>query len=134
MLNVRISISRETVNTLQEKLQQAYRAGDASLVKRVTALLRISRHEPAEAICQELGGSLSSVYHWLRKLMYDGVNGLEVRWRGGRHRKLTKTQKARLCALLKAGSLAAGFTSACWNAALIQELIAREFGVLYNVQ
>ncbi len=57
-----------------------------------------------------------------------------MRWRGGRRRKLNKTQKGRLCALIKAGPLAAGFRSACWNTAMIQELIQREFGVLYNVR
>ncbi len=78
MLSLRISIGSETVKALQAKLQQAYRAGDAGLVKRVTALLRISRHEPAEVICQELGCSQSSWYDWLKKVVYEGVDRLEV--------------------------------------------------------
>jgi transposase len=81
----------------------------------------------------ELGCSVASIYLWLKHLMYEGSASLKVRWGGGRHSKLSKTQKVRLCELIKAGSLAAGFTSACWNAAMIQELIQREFGVLYNV-
>lgn len=133
MLNVRIGISKETVKALEESLRQAYRAGDAGLVKRVTALLRLSRHEAAVAIAAELGCRVSSIYEWLKKLIYEGVAGLKVRWRGGRHSKLSKTQKARLSELIKGGSLAAGFTSACWNAAMLQELIEREFKVLYNV-
>jgi transposase len=118
---------------LQAKLRQAYRAGDVGLVKRISALLRISRHESAEMISQELDCSVSSVYDWFKKLVYEGVDRLEVRWRGGRRSKLSKTQKSRLSVLIKAGPLAAGFTSACWNAAMIQELVHREFGVLYNV-
>ncbi len=133
MLNVSIRIDGETVKALQAKLRQAYRAGDVGLVKRVTALLRISRHEPADVISHELDCSVTSLYDWLKKLVYEGEDRLEVRWRGGRPSKLSKRQKARLCTLIKAGSLAAGFKSACWNAALIQELIQREFGVLYNV-
>jgi transposase len=133
LLNVRIGIEGETVKALQAKLRQAYRAGDVGLVRRVTAMLRISQHESAEVISQALDGSGSSVYDWFKKLVYEGVARLEVRWRGGRRSKLSKTQKSRLRDLLKAGSLAAGLTSACWNAALIQELIQREFGVLYNV-
>ena len=133
MLNVSLAISRETVKALQETLQKAYRAGDAALVKRVTALLRLARQEGAAVIAHELGCSESSIYEWLKKLVYDGVDGLKVRWRGGRPSKLTKTQKARLCELIKAGSLAAGFRCACWNAAMIQELIDHEVGVLYNV-
>ncbi len=133
MLNVRIGIDGETVKALQAKLRQAYRAGDVGLVKRVTALLRISHHESAAVISRELDCSASSVYDWFKKLVYEGVDRLEVRWRGGRPSKLSKTQKGRLRALIKAGPLAAGFRSACWNAAMIQELIQREFGVLYNV-
>jgi transposase len=133
MLNLSIGISVETVKTLEETLRQAYRAGDAKLVKRVTALLGISRHESARWMAAELGCSVASIYLWLKHLLYEGPAGLRIRWGGGRHSKLSKTQKARLCELIKAGSLAAGFTGACWNAAMLQELIQREFGVLYNV-
>ena len=133
LLNVRIGIDRETVKALQVKLQQAYRAGDVGLVRRITALLRLSQGESAKRISQELDCSMSSIYDWLKKLVYEGVERLEVHWRGGRRSKLSKSQKAQLCALLKAGPLAVGFRSACWNATMIQELIQREFGVLYNV-
>jgi transposase len=133
MLNLRIGISAETVKALQAKLRQGYRAGDAALVKRVTALLRLSRHEPAAVIAAEVGCSVASIYTWLKRLVYEGVDSLTVTWRGGRRSRLTKTQKTRLCELLRAGSLAAGFTSACWNAAMLQALIEREFGVVYNV-
>jgi transposase len=133
MLNLRIGISKETVKALAETLRQAYRAGDAKLVKRVTALVRLSRKESAAAIADELGCSESSIYEWLKKLMYEGVNGLKVTWRGGRPSKLSKQQKVRLCELINAGPLAAGFASACWNTAMIQQVINDEFGVLYNV-
>lgn len=133
MLNLSIGISWETVKALEETLRQAYRAGDAKLVQRVTALLGISRQESARWKAAELGCSVASIDVWLKHLMYEGPAGLKVRWHGGRRSKLSTTQKGRLCELIKAGSLAAGFTSACWNAALLQELIRREFGVLYNV-
>jgi len=133
MLNISIGISVETVKVLEETLRQAYRAGDAKLVQRVTALIGIGRHESARWMAAELGCSVASIYLWLKHLLYEGPAGLKVKWHGGRHSKLSKTQKARLCELIKAGALAAGFTSACWNAAMLQELIQREFGVLYNV-
>jgi len=133
MLNLSIGISRETVKALGELLRQAYRAGDAKLVKRASALLRLSRKEPADSIADELGCSVSSLYAWFKMLVYEGVSGLKVNWRGGRPSRLSKQQKAQLVELLKAGPKAAGFQSGCWNAAMIQHLIEREFGVLYNV-
>ncbi len=122
MLNIRLKLSVETVEKLEDTLRQAYRAGDAKLVQRVTALIRLSRREAASAIGAELGCSVGSIYAWLKSLVYEGLTGLKVKWRGGRKSKLSKTQKARLCALIKAGSLAAGYTSACWNAAMLQAL------------
>src|SRR3972149_5961881 len=103
------------------------------MVKRATALLRLSRKESADIIAQEVGCSVASIYAWFKKLVYEGVVGLKVMWRGGRHSRLSKAQKARLVELIKAGTKAAGFKSGCWNAPMIQELIERECGVLYNV-
>lgn len=133
MLNIRIGISQETVKALEGTLRQAYRAGDAAMVKRATAMLRLSRKESAVCIAAELGCSVASIYEWLKKLVYDGVGGLKITWRGGRPSKLSKHQKVRLCAILTAGPLAAGFASACWNTAMIQQVIDDEFGVLSNV-
>ncbi len=75
MLNVRIGIDGETVKALQATLRQAYRAGDVGLVKRLTALLRISRHEAAAVISQELDCSMSSLYDGFKKLVYEGWIG-----------------------------------------------------------
>lgn len=52
----------------------------------------------------------------------------------GRPAKLPPTQKQRLPALVGAEPEAAGSPTGCWNSAIVQELIAREFGVLYRVQ
>ena len=62
-----------------------------------------------------------------------GPAGLRVRWRGGRPAKLTATQRQRLAEIVTAGPAAAGFATGCWHALLIQQVIEREFGVLYNV-
>ena len=50
----------------------------------------------------------------------------------GRPPKLTASQKQRLCELISAGPEAAGYATGCWNSALIQDLIQREFARLYN--
>jgi transposase len=133
MLNARILISKETVKDLIKALQQAYKAGDAKLVRRLAALLSLSRGEKVDEIAQTLGIAPSSVYEWLKRLMVEGVTGLKPCWKGGRPGKLTPSQKKRLAELIDAGPQAAGFRSACWNSAMIQELIRREFGTLYNV-
>jgi transposase len=133
MLNARILISKETVNELIKALHRAYKAGDVKLVRRISALVSLSRGEKVSEIAGILGIAPSSVYEWLKQLMVAGVAGLKPYWKGGRPAKLTPSQRKRLAELIDAGPQAAGFRSACWNSAMIQEIILREFGKLYNV-
>lgn len=133
MLNARILISKETVKELVQALHRAYKAGDAKMVQRVTALLNMSKGEKVSDIAMTLGIAPSSVYEWLKRLMVEGIAGLKANWKGGRPAKLTPNQRKRLVELMEAGPQAAGFHSACWNSAMIQALIQREFGQLYNV-
>jgi transposase len=133
MLNARILISKETVNELVQALQRAYKAGDAKMVRRISALLSISKGEKTGDIAATLGIAPSSVYEWLKRLMSEGIAGLKPNWKGGRPAKLTPNQRQRLVEMIDVGPQAAGFHSACWNSAMIQALIQREFGRLYNV-
>jgi transposase len=134
MSTVSIRITTETRKALEATLSRAFKAGDLGMVKRATALLGIAREEPVTLIAQGVGVSPSTVYAWLRSFLLEGVAGLRVKWRGGRPRKLTKTQRERLAAIIEAGPEAAGFPTGCWHALLIQQVIQREFGVTYNVQ
>jgi transposase len=134
MTEVRIRISSETRKQVAEVLRRAFRAGDLPLIKRMTALLAIGRGEPITGIAEGLGVSPSTVYTWLHQFLTQGVEGLQVHWRGGRPAKLTATQRDRLQEIVRAGPEAAGFPTGCWHALLIQQVIAREFGVTYNVQ
>lgn len=133
MLNARILISKETVNELVQALQRAYKAGDAKMVRRITARLNMSKGEKVSEIAVTLSVAPSRVYEWLKRLMIEGVAGLKPNWKGGRPAKLTPNQRQRLGDLIDAGPQAAGFRSACWNSVMIQELILREFGKLYNI-
>ena len=116
-----------------ELLHQAYRAGDVRLIRRASALLALSDGQPVSSVADRQGVAASSLYNWLKLLLLEGVAGLRVQWKGGRPSKLTAIQKTHLIELLKAGPEEAGFASGCWNTLLIQLLIQRQFGVLYNV-
>ena len=133
MTRVSIRITTGTSKQLQGVLARAYRAGDLPLVKRISALLAIGRGEGVATIAASLGASASAVYGWLHAFLVEGVEGLQVQWRGGRPSKLTPTQRARLKELVTAGPQAAGFPTGCWNALLVQTVIWREFGRAYNV-
>jgi len=133
MPTVRIRPTGATRKQLELMLRQALRAGDLPLVKRVTVLLGVARGESREVATTSVGVSRATGYTWLRALLAEGPTGLRVRWRGGRPAKLTATQRQRLAEIVTAGPAAAGFATGCWHALLIQQVIEREFGVLYNV-
>jgi len=134
MSTVSIRITTETRKALEATWSRAFKVGDLSLVKRVTALLGIARGEPVTVIAAGVGVGPSTVYTWLRALLLAGVDGLRVQWRGGRPAKLTKSQRQRLAAIVEAGPEAAGFPTGCWHALVIQQVIQRGFGVTSNVQ
>lgn len=131
-MNISIRFTSQTVKMLIGRLQHAYRVGDLRLVRRVSALLDLARKATVAQVAEIYSVSRQAVYDWLKALMCHGEDSLVYRQSPGRKPRLTKTQKQRLSALIQAGPQAAGFTTACWTSLLIQQLIQREFGVLYN--
>jgi transposase len=95
-------------------------------------LLDYSRGDCPDSIASKHGIVRSSIYAWLKQLLVEGLASLKPCWKGGRSSKLSKGQKKHLSELLKAGPQAAGYPCGCWSGVLIQDLIWREFGVLYN--
>jgi len=132
-VNPRIQLRRPTVKAMQERLHQAYDRGDIRLVRRISVLLEHLLHQiPVSTLNERWDVSVPCVYVWLNELLVHGVASLAYHHGGGRPAKLTPTQKKQLCGWIDDGPQAAGFETACWNTLLIQELIRRQFGVLYN--
>ena len=127
-----IRFSRSTVNSLRQRWQAAYAAGDLPVVQRVTALLELAHGTAVAPVAEAFAVTRQTVYNWLQDLLVQGLDSLEYRRSPGRKPRLTPAQQQRLVALVKAGPLAAGYLTACWTALLVQQLIQREFGVLYN--
>ncbi len=132
-MTLSICFTRPTVKSLIQRLQQAYAAGDLSLVHRISVLLDLDRQGSVAAVATTFALARQTVYAWLKAFLGSGPDGLVCRHSPGRPPKLTKTQKNRLRELVRDGPQAAGYTTACWTAHLIQQLIWREFGVAYNV-
>ena len=122
-----------TVKALQQVRRQAFRDGDPRVIRRVTALLEVGQRQPVAQVAENVGVSASTVYNGLQAFVLRRLASLRYRRSPGRPPKLTPTQKARLVTLLAAGPLAAGYPTGCWSSALVQDLIYREFGVLYTV-
>ena len=103
------------------------------LVRRISVLLGYLAQglSPAD-LAAHWSISKASPYNWLRALLVEGMESLVYHHGGGRPNRLTPSQRRQLCDLLDASPQAAGFDTGCWNTLVIQELIRKRFGVLYN--
>lgn len=132
-MNARIHFTHPTVNALHTALHKAYAVGDRRILRRTSALLEFGANNLAlSEIITKWNIARATFYDWLSDFLLNDLDSLVYQYHGGRSHRLTDTQKKQLCAWLDAGPQAAGFDSACWSALLIQELIRRECGVLYN--
>jgi len=93
----------------------------------------VGRRQSVPSVAACLGVAESTLYGWVAAFLLRGTASLLYRRSPGRPAKLTLTHKARLSCLLDAGPQEAGFGCGAWAAPLVQLLIEREFGVLYNV-
>ena len=132
-MTIRIMLTRPTVKAMQQRLHQAYDRADVRLVRRISALLEhLTQETPVPLLSQRWDFGASTFYVWLNELVREGLDSLVYQHAGGRPAKLAKGQKKQLCRWIDQGPQAAGFDTACWSALLIQELIRREFHVLFN--
>lgn len=131
-MRISIHLTRPTVKKLMRHLQRAYGTGNVRLVRRIAALLDLSRGDSVAQVAERHSVSRQVVYDWLKAFLLQGEDSLVYRRSPGRKPRLTKTQKRRLAELIKAGPRAVGLVTECWTSLLIQLLIQQEFGVLYN--
>ena len=129
---MRITFLKETVKQLQIRLQKAYSDGDLKNVRRISVLLMVAERQCIDKIMLVWKVSRQTISNWLKAFMNEGFDSLKYEKPTGRPARLTKTQKDKLYALVKSGPEACGYATGCWTSVLIQDLIQKSFGVLYN--
>ena len=132
-MTITIAFERRTVKTLWQELHAALRRGDRPRCQRLAALVLLADGHTPATVAERLAIGRSTVYTWLQAFLVDRWASVRPGNPPGRPAKLTPSQKQQLCALVTAGPEAAGYTTGCWTSAVLQDLIQREFGVLYNV-
>jgi len=128
----KVTFYGETVKELRRRWQEAVRRGQKKLILQVSALIAVGEGRSVEETAEHVGVGVSTVYTWLRTFIVLRYASLGYRTSPGRPSKLMPTQKTRLRELVAAGPRAAGYPTGCWSALLLQDLIYREFGQLYN--
>lgn len=131
-MDITVHFCGSTVKQLQRAWQEAVQRGQARLIRHISALLEMGRGCQVAQAAARVGVSTSTVYRWLHAFILQRWDSLHYGTAPGRPSKLTLTQKERLKEVVVAGPLAAGYPTGCWSSLLLQDLIYREFGRLYN--
>ncbi len=129
---VRIALTGETRKALASRLQQAYATKATHLIRRIHAILWLAEGHSVGQTAQLIGVGEQTIRDWLHAFISEGVGSLVYHSPSGRPPKLTATQRKELQQLVTAGPEAAGYSSACWTAAMIADLIKLRFKVDYN--
>ncbi|MGE5643725.1 MAG: winged helix-turn-helix domain-containing protein [Byssovorax cruenta] len=95
-------------------------------------LLQAGKQSQAE-IARRLGISRATVSDWAKQVAAGGLRALQRRSATGRPSHLTTEQEKRLVQILKRGAPAAGFPTERWTMGRVQQIIRREFNVVYHV-
>lgn len=128
---VRIALTGKTRKVLSERLQTAYANHATRLIRRIHALLWLGEGKAVWEIAELLGIGEQTVRDWLHAFVGKGTASLFYRARSGRPPKLTASQRQELRELLVTGPEAVGYSSACWTAGVIADLIHLRFKVDY---
>src|SRR5215208_7717127 len=133
-MGLRIRFSPAIVKQLLWQLRLAWRCGDKARIRRLTAVVGVAEERPVTELAERLGVCEETIYAWLRAFLVDRWASLQRRASPGRPPKLSPSQKQRVKEVITAGPEAAGYPTGCWNSALAQDWIEREFDVHYSVK
>lgn len=126
---VRIALTGESRKSLVARLQQAYGNHATRLIRRIHALLGLAGGQSVFEVAEVLGVGEQTVRDWLHSFVLDGLGSLFYKARSGRPPKLTDSQRQELRQLVVDGPESAGYSSACWTAGMIADLIRLRFKV-----
>lgn len=102
------------------------------MVLRRVAVELLQDGSTLEEVADRLQVSLSSVKRWKKAFAAGGVAALAPKPPKPRSRRLSEAQCERLCDILVAGAVAAGFRTDLWTCARVAEVVRREFDISYH--
>ena len=101
-------------------------------VRRRIAAKLLDEGKGIREVARLVGASPSAVHGWKQAVEQGGSAALKAKPHPGRPPGLTMEQKRELEQILRAGPLAAGFSTDLWTLDRVAQVIERHFGVKYH--
>jgi transposase len=133
MLEFRLKTTIKQNQSLNNRLKSAQQLGLVQQVKRILALLALSKGNSISQVATLLKVTGETVRLWLQSFLLKGIHSLEKQTSPGRPPKLTKAQKKDLAQIIDKGPEASGYTASCWRSPMLQDLIKEKYGISYSV-
>lgn len=127
-----IKLHAKTRTKLTGLKNEAERAGEYRVAKRIHAVLLSDQKNTRTTISTLLNAPRSCVNKWLTDYESHGYESLLKGQRSGRPGELLQEQLFELGEIIDKGPLNYGYTSAIWSSLMIRDIIAAEFGVTYH--
>jgi len=131
---MRVQISGDTIKRLEQERKTSEPMNNLKLYRIIWCLMALHDEKPIGSIAELLNISTRTVRNWLSQFMlarFSWLMGHHYQGRG-RKPKLKKEQKEKLYKIIVDGPEKYGFECGIWNAAMIVEVIQKEFHVTYN--
>lgn len=117
-----------------DELHTLYRTEtNARLARRLQAVWLARQGLTCKAIMDVIGAARRTIFDWMAKYNHGGIDELSDRPKSGRPCLLNPNQQKQLTKRIEAGPRDQDVVSV-FNAATIDELVEREFGVLYSLR
>lgn len=127
-----LELHPQTTKKLVRLKREAEQDGEYRVAKRLHATVLNGQGKTSGEISLLLPAPRSKVSEWLANYELHGVEGLLEGHRTGRPCSMTENQKQILEGIIDSGPVAYGFVAGIWTSVMIAQVIADEFGVLYD--
>ncbi len=119
-------------HSVKKLLSRAKSESNPRLARRIQAIALVRQGHSCPEIIEMTGNCRRAIQSWVAKYNAHGLEGLKEQRRSGRRPKLPPTKHRKFCSRIDAGPAKKDSTATLYGKD-IQQILEREFGVIYSL-
>ncbi len=125
----------ENVVVLRNALRNAVRCDEEiRFMHRVHCVLLVANGVSCYRVAEIYSENPRTIERWVRKYSKNGIDGLSVKPRTGRPRKLSDEQYLQLCCEIRENAVVNDACDSVWDGRLLQRHLFRNYGINLGVR